>query len=242
MLLRKHGGRHEDRRLLAVEHALHHRAQRDLRFAVAYVAAEQAVHRARRFSMSPLISVDAAQLIVRLRIAEASSNSAATGFRREGEARRAAARGIELDEPLGQILCRGLGAAFVFVHSVPPSLLSLTGGPRRRRCICDTRSSCVAGTYRLSLPGVGDLDIILLRAVHRHAARCRQSGRCRGARARRGRPGVRSVRKRSLWTARTFFCRTARGALPLTGARSCPSVRMTRRSCGYSSASARRGR
>lgn len=46
MLLRQDGGRHEERHLLAVHHSLKGRAQSDLCFAVAHVAAEQAVHHA----------------------------------------------------------------------------------------------------------------------------------------------------------------------------------------------------
>ena len=45
MLLGEHRCRHEYRRLAVIEDALHRRAQRDLRFAVADVAAQQPVHR-----------------------------------------------------------------------------------------------------------------------------------------------------------------------------------------------------
>ena len=40
----QHGGRHQNGRLLAVQHALHHRPQGHLRLAVAHVAAQQPVH------------------------------------------------------------------------------------------------------------------------------------------------------------------------------------------------------
>ena len=69
MLLRQHGGRHQNGRLLAVEHAFHHRAQRDLCFSVAHVAAKQAVHRARALHVA-LDLRDGAKLIVRLLIVE----------------------------------------------------------------------------------------------------------------------------------------------------------------------------
>ena len=66
VLLGQHGGGHQDGRLLAVQHALHHRPQGHLRLAVAHVAAEQPVHGHGLFHV-PLDLRDAPELVVRLR-------------------------------------------------------------------------------------------------------------------------------------------------------------------------------
>ena len=52
MLEREHGRRREKRDLLAVHHGLERGAHRDLGLAVADVAAEQAIHRRRRFHVA----------------------------------------------------------------------------------------------------------------------------------------------------------------------------------------------
>ena len=70
VLLGQDGRRDQNRDLLAIQHALHGRAQRDLRLAEADVAAEQPVHRCGGFHVA-LDFVDAAQLVVRLGVFEA---------------------------------------------------------------------------------------------------------------------------------------------------------------------------
>ena len=69
MLLGEHRCRHEYRRLAVIEDALHRRAQRDLRFAVADVAAQQPIHRRFRLHVG-LDLAYAAQLIVGFGVAE----------------------------------------------------------------------------------------------------------------------------------------------------------------------------
>ena len=44
MLLGQNGGRHQDRRLLAVQNTFHNGPERHLRLAIAHIAAEQAIH------------------------------------------------------------------------------------------------------------------------------------------------------------------------------------------------------
>ncbi len=58
VLLGEHRGRRQHRHLLAAQHRLQRRAQRDLGLAVADVAADQAIHRARRARMSASTVVD----------------------------------------------------------------------------------------------------------------------------------------------------------------------------------------
>ena len=173
MLLRQHGGRHQDRRLLAVEHAFHHRAQRDLRFAVAHIAAEQAIHRARALHVA-LDLRDGAKLIVRLLIVEGVLKLALPGgVRRKGEAGAALPFGVELDKPLGKILRRGLGAGFglrpvraaELVQLDVLALLPAAVAADVLRHHIELRR----GNVQAVAAGVGDLDIILVRAVHADA-------------------------------------------------------------------------
>ena len=69
VLLRQHGGGHQQRHLLAVQDALHGGAEGHLRLAVAHVAAEQPVH-GHGFLHIGLDLPDGSQLIVGLRIVE----------------------------------------------------------------------------------------------------------------------------------------------------------------------------
>ena len=110
VLLGQDRRRDEDRGLLAVEHAFHHRAQGDLRLAEAHVAAEKAVHR--HGGLHILLDLrHAAQLIVRLRVAEVLLKLPLPfAVRREGVAGQALPLGIEGDELFGHVLGRALGA------------------------------------------------------------------------------------------------------------------------------------
>ncbi len=69
VLLRQDGGRHEDGDLVAVHHGLEGGAHGHLRLAEAHVAADQAVHRARRLHVG-LHGVDRGDLVGRLDITE----------------------------------------------------------------------------------------------------------------------------------------------------------------------------
>ena len=110
MLPREYGRRYEDRRLLARENALHHGTQRDLGLAKADIAAQQTVHRA--VGLHIVLNLgNAAQLVVGLLVGEILLElTLPRVIRREGVALDLGALGIEPDQPLGQLLGRGLGA------------------------------------------------------------------------------------------------------------------------------------
>ncbi len=109
MLLGKDRGGYQDGDLLAVQHALHGRAQRDLRLAEADIAAERPVHRRGGFHI-PLDLGDAAELVVGLGVGEALFKLLLPRrIRRKGEARQPLSLGVELDEARSQILGRSLG-------------------------------------------------------------------------------------------------------------------------------------
>ena len=86
VLLHQQGGRHQDGDLLAVLHRLEGGADRDLRLAVADVAADQAVHRDRLLHV--LLDLgDGGQLVGRLRVREGVLQLALPGgVRAEGVA------------------------------------------------------------------------------------------------------------------------------------------------------------
>ena len=117
MLLGKHCRRHKYRRLLAVEHAFHHRAHCDLGLAEANVPAQQSVHRHGGLHV-PLYLRRAAQLIVRLRVAEVLLELALPlAVRRKGVPRQALALGIKGDELFRHVL-RGALCAAAGLHPI----------------------------------------------------------------------------------------------------------------------------
>ena len=103
MLEREHRGRRQHRHLLAVHHGLEGGAHRHLGLAVADVAAEQAVHRHRRFHVAldvgdggrlidgQLVGEGAFELLLPVRVG-------AEGVTRDGPA-----RGVELEQLLGHV-------------------------------------------------------------------------------------------------------------------------------------------
>ena len=168
MLLGEHRCRHEYRRLAVIEDALHRRAQRDLRFAVADVAAQQPIHRRFRLHVG-LDLVYAAQLIVGLGVAEVILKLALPRrVGREGVTRYARTLGIQLYKLAGQFFCCGLGARartrpLRAAHFRELNVLILGSAEifrhhvqRRCRNIKRVRS------------GVADHDIVLFKAVHLH--------------------------------------------------------------------------
>ena len=175
VLLCKHGRRHENGRLPPVEHALHHRAQSDLGLAVAYVAAQEAVHGHGLFHVG-LDLIDAPELVVRLRISEVLLKlRLPRTVGREGVPLRAAARGVERGELLGHAFCGCFGARFR-ARPLRAAHLGQLHGPifaradvfaheveLRRRDIERVRS------------GVADLDIVLHRTVDRHLHNARKA-------------------------------------------------------------------
>ena len=69
MLLREYGGGHEEGNLFAVLHGFERGAQRHFRFAVAHIAAQQAVHDSAAFHIA-FDLFNALELVRRFRIRE----------------------------------------------------------------------------------------------------------------------------------------------------------------------------
>ncbi len=106
MLLRQHGGRHQDGHLFAIHHGLEGRPQRNLGFAVAHIAAQQAVHRAHALHIR-LHILDGAQLVFRLHVGEAGFQVLLPdGVRRKGMPLHYLPPGIQLQQLLGHLLHR----------------------------------------------------------------------------------------------------------------------------------------
>ncbi len=111
VLLREHGGRHEDGDLLLVEDGLECGPDRHLGLAVADVAADQPVRRLRAFEVGLQVG-DRPDLVVGLLVDERVLELALPlGVGREGVAVFARARGVELEQLGGVVLDRALRAA-----------------------------------------------------------------------------------------------------------------------------------
>ena len=167
MLAGEHRGGHEDRALLAVENALHGRAQRDLRFAVADVAAEQAVHRHRLFHIG-LDLLNAPELIVRFGVAERLFKlRLPRAVRRKGVARRAGARGIELCKLGGELLRRGLGAGRRPFPLRAAHARELHGAVLAAADVFRHKVELRRRNVQTVRPGVTYFNVVLFHAVHR---------------------------------------------------------------------------
>ena len=165
MLLRQNGRRDQDCHLLAVQDALHGRAQRDLRLAEADVAAEQPVHGRGRLHIA-LDLVDAAQLVVGLRVFKALLKLLLPRrIRCEGKARQPLALGIELDKARSQILGRGLGSGLRLLPLVAAELIEPHGRILARADILADKIELRGRDVQAVRALIGDLDVIL-----RHAA------------------------------------------------------------------------
>ena len=116
VLLGEDRGRHEHQHLLAGVGGLEGGAQRDLRLAVADVAADQPVHRALGLHV-PLDLLDRLALVARLRVGEGGLEVAQpVRVGREREAAAVAALGVEVEQLAGELLG---GAAGARLHRVP---------------------------------------------------------------------------------------------------------------------------
>ena len=173
MLLGKHRCRHQQRRLLPVENALHHGAQRDLRLAVAHVAAEQAVHR--RFALHIRFDLlDGAELIVRfLKVERILKLALPRRIRRKGEAGTALPLGIERDKSLGKVLRR----RFRLRLGTAPVGAAEPGKPRGALAVF-VRAAADVFRHQIKLrrrhvqrvaAGIAELDVVLFHTVHTQA-------------------------------------------------------------------------
>ena len=170
VLLGQDGGGHQNGGLRAVQNALHHRPQGHLGLAVAHVAAQQPVHGPGLLHIG-LDVPDGLELVVGLRVGEGVLKLLLPGaVRREGMACQPLALGIQPDQALGQVLGGGLGLAGGLGPLGAPQLIEL--GALVVLAGADVLADQVQRRGRNVqhvLPGVGDLDIVLLHPVHRQA-------------------------------------------------------------------------
>ena len=166
----QHGGGHQDGGLFAVQHTLHDGPEGHLRLAVAHVAAQQPVHGPGLFHI--LLDLgDAAELIVGFGVLELVLKLLHPGgIGGEGEAGLALPLGIELNEPLGQILdgLLGPGLGLLPVGAPQPGELAGLLGVLPGADVLAHQVELGGGDVEHVGPGVGDLDVVLLHPVHRH--------------------------------------------------------------------------
>ena len=175
MLLGQHRRRHENRRLAVIHYALHDRPERDLGLAVAHVAAQQAVHGRGGLHIG-LYLVYAAELIVGLGVAEVILKLALPGrIGRKSVAGRPRSLGVERDELLCQLLCRGLGAAARFRPLRAAHLRQLYLAVLSAAEIFRHHVKLRRGHIQCVRSGVADLYIVLLEAVHLHLVDAREA-------------------------------------------------------------------
>ena len=166
----QHGGGHQHRRLLAVQHALHHGPEGHLRLAIAHVAAQQPVHGGGALHV-PLDLPDAPQLVVGLGVFKLLLKFPLPGgVGGEGIARLALPLGVQGDEPLGQVFYRLAGLALgLFPVAAPQTgeLLCLVGVLSPADILAD-QVQLGGGNIEHVRPGVGELHIVPLHPVHGH--------------------------------------------------------------------------
>ena len=125
VLLDEYGRRREQHGLLALHDALEDRPQRHFRLAVAHIAAQKAIHRARLLHVALDLS-DGAQLVVGFLIGEFVLKFALPGrIGREGEALRIVPLGIELHQILGDFVDVRLDARLLLLPFAAGKLVEL---------------------------------------------------------------------------------------------------------------------
>ena len=168
VLLRQNRGRNQNRRLLSVQDALHHRPEGHLGLSEAHVAAEQAIHRDR--GLHVLLDLGGtAELIVRLRIREVLFKfPLPAAVRREGITRKALPLGIEGNQLSRHVLGRALGPGaglgpFGSAHlrELDRTFLSPAG-------VLGHHVQLRCGDIEHVRSGVAELDIVLFKPVHLH--------------------------------------------------------------------------
>ena len=166
----QHGGGHQNGGLLVVQHALHHGPEGHLGLAVAHIAAQQPVHGGGPLHI-PLDLLDAPQLVVRLGIFKLLLELPLPGgVGGEGVARLALALGVELNQPLGQVLHRLFGPGLGLLPLLAPQTVELFGlvGVLSPADVFRHQVQLGGGDVEHIGAGVGDFDIVLLNALHQH--------------------------------------------------------------------------
>ena len=149
MLKGEHGRRREERHLLAVHDRLERRAHGDFGLAVADVAAQQPVHRRRRFHVALDVG-DGVRLIDRQVVLERVFELALpVGIGAEGIARDRLARGVELEQLFGHVAHGLLDAR---LRALPRRAAELVERGFAVPLYFWTRSSRSTGTNSLSSP------------------------------------------------------------------------------------------
>ena len=164
------GGGHQDSGLLPVQDAFHNGPEGHLGLAVAHISAQQPVHGPGLLHV-PLDLGDAAELVVGLGVLELLLKLVHPGrVGGKGVARLALALGVELDEALGQVLDRLFRLAFgpLPVPAAQLGELALLLGVLSAADVL-VHQVQLGGRHVEDIPsGVGDLQIVLFNAVHRH--------------------------------------------------------------------------
>ncbi|MNW49296.1 hypothetical protein D3C74_267070 [compost metagenome] len=125
MLLRQNRCRHQHRNLLALNCRLEGRTDRDFRFAITYVAAEQTVHRTALLHIL-LDLLDRPQLIRGFLVREHPLEFLLLGsVLLEGIPRRGLPFGVQLDQIVGNVLYRGTDLVFHAGPFVAAQLVNL---------------------------------------------------------------------------------------------------------------------
>ena len=179
MLLREHRRRHKNGRLLSVGHAFERGAQRHLGLAIPHVAAQEAVHRGRRFHVLFDI-LDRLQLVGRFLKGEIILELALPcAVRAEGVALLILAFGVELDQVERHFLNGGLGFLLLLLPFVSAQAVDFG----RRAVSADELLHAVhliGGHVQLVVPLILDIQIIAPEAlalqphraaIHAHAVR-----------------------------------------------------------------------
>ena len=168
VLLGQHGGGHQEGCLLALQHALHDGPEGHLRFAVAHVPAEQAVHGHGLFHVA-FDLLGAAELVLGLRIGGRGLKLPLPGgVRGEGVARQPLPLGIELDEALGHVLGGLFGLGLGLLPLRAPQFGQAQGAVLPPPMYLDTRSSWRAGDVEGVCPGELEFDVVPGHPVHGH--------------------------------------------------------------------------
>ena len=187
VLERQHGRRREKGDLLAVDDGLERRAHRDFGLAVADIAAEQPIHRRRRFHVAR--DVGDRGLLVRRQVVLERVVELLLPVRVGAErmAGHGLARRVELQQLLGHVAHGLLDARLGFF---PGRAAELVERRRRAAGVLLDQIEPLERDEQLVLAGVAELHELLLRLPapdQRRASSGRRTGRCRCRRGRRDR-------------------------------------------------------